>query len=153
MKIRASEYKKLTPELKRKWRKKLVNVFSQSDMNGIILIGELLELLSGQECKFTCSGKVDYGMFSDCNYSWTLSAGRMSVSRALSRDISESWQRVEEFENSIQIHGLSKYNFSWNGETGGSLSTLEINLKLADKLIEDKFRTIGKTLYSDFTIN
>jgi hypothetical protein len=152
LKITAEKQNQIPKVLKTKWNKKLAKVKSSSDKVAIILLAEILEILSNNSVDFNCTGVVDYGMFSDCDYSWTLSAAKYKITRTLSRDISESWQRVEEFANDLIFKGLENFNFNWNGESGGYLSTLEIQIELKDNTLAEKIITIGKLLFEDFDV-
>lgn len=151
-KIVASSLNKFPKDIAAAWRKKISKVKIQSDKTAIIFLGEMLAILSEKPVEFSCTGIVDYDMFGGCDFSWTLKAGNLQISRSLSKEISDSWQRVEESSNSIDFQGLEKYNFSWNGECGGYLSDLEINLNLVDNSKMEKILNVGKSLYSDMQL-
>jgi len=152
LKITAEKPCKLPFGLKKKWDKNLSQVKMHSDKSAIILLAEMLELLCGQAAIFQCAGTVEYGMFSGCDFAWTLSSGNCRIIRQLKREISESWQRVEvDFDNVI-IHGLDKYKFSWNGECGETLSTLKITFETENTDLVHKIEELGKRLFVDFDI-
>ena len=152
IKIIAEAPSKLPKELQSKWSKSLTKVKADSDKSAIIFLAELLELLTGEKTTFQCAGVVDYDMFGACDYQWTLTSGKSRIVRQLQRDISESWQRVEVEADNVITHGLEKYKFKWNGECGGTLSTLEVDLEVENSHFMVKLEEIGNKLYEDFEL-
>jgi hypothetical protein len=153
IKISAEKPAQIPKQLKDKWLKALSKVKLSSDRTTIIFLGEILELLSNEKASFSCVGTVDYDMFSSCDFSWTLSACRFSITREIFRKISESGQRVEVEKDEVKISGMNNYKFSWNGECGETLSTLKIEMETRDLDLMLKIEELGKSLFEDFTIN
>lgn len=147
MKISAHYFKTPSKALSLKWNKKLKNVKSLSDKNAIIFLGEMLEILTGETANFHCTGIVDYDMFSSCDFQWQLRAGSAVIVRSLERSISDGLQRVEVYTDNVLIEGLSKYEFSWNGECGSSLSTMEVQIDIEDEKLVKKIVKIANALF------
>ncbi len=151
--IECNEPKKLDKERKQKWDKKMKLVRSESDKVAIILLGEIIEIIVGKPCEFSCSGKVDYDMFSGCDYAWELRSGKYAIGKQLSREISESWQRVEVEEDSFHIHGFESINLEWNGDAGGYLETLALSFQTIDDELIQGIVALCKRLYEKVKLN
>jgi len=151
--IECNEPKKLDKERKQKWDKKMKQVRSESDKVAIILLGEIIEIIVGKPCEFSCSGKVDYDMFSGCDYAWELRSGKYAIGKQLSREISESWQRVEVNEDKVYVQGFESIKLEWNGEAGGYLETLALSFQTIDDELIQGIVALCKRLYEKVKLN
>jgi hypothetical protein len=151
LKIKFSDKKKLPRNLKTKWREIIKSTDDFLDGPCIVFLAEILEIIDSKaKCKFICSRFTGYDMFSGCDIDWTLTTGKYSINRIIQREISDSWQRVEEEADSIIINGFPKeHELKWNGETGGVLSSVEIIVPQINIDQEKQIIQIGKILWSD----